>query len=204
MRKEEACRPAACCMLLVGNARKVNFSISNDRLNTRQPNAAAPMSRSHESSACRHISVSLLAICTTLPKRRNGCQVSCAFFHLVCRCARCSCILMRGLDFNTIFTLRSALTGPFTSRVPFIPSRATPTSYPRSPSTPPASSAENLTALTWLLCPLNLWNRRPWPRTGNEGAERPGVVTRDHVPAVAGPIHRVYVPGPAYLPPTRP
>ena len=26
----------------------------------------------------------------------------------------------------------------------------------------------------------------------------PGVVTRDHVPAVAGPIHRVYVPGPGF------
>lgn len=138
-------------------------------LNTRQPNMQLHPCQGHTNlRACRHINVyhswRYVVQPLSFQRRRNGCQVSCAFFHLVCEvCTWCSCILMRGLDFNTIFTLPVYAMGPFTSRVPFIPlTRHTNSELSTLPvDATHASSAENLTALTWLLCPLNLAEPAP-------------------------------------------
>ena len=77
-------------------------------------------------------------------------------------------LLMRGLDFNTIFTLPVYAMGPFTSRVPFIPlTRHTNSELSTLPvDATHASSAENLTALTWLLWPLNLAEPAPLATQG--------------------------------------
>ena len=111
-----------------------------------------------------HVDISLYITLGDMQRRRNGCQVSFerhSKLHKVC--TWCSCMLMRELDFNTIFTLPVYAMGPFTSRVPFIPlTRHTNSELSTLPvDATHASSAENLTALTWLLWPLNLAEPAP-------------------------------------------
>ena len=168
MRKEEACRPTACSVPSRWKSSKMRFEhFQRTDLNTRQPNMQLHPCQVHMNlRACRHITISLLAICTS-HKRRNGCQVSCEVTYAV-HMVQLHSLLMRGLDFNTIFTLPVYAMGPFTSRVPFIPlTRHTNSELSTLPvDATHASSAENLTALTWLLWPLNLAEPAPLATQG--------------------------------------